>query len=566
MANWYVSSVKYAAIAQFAISTAYTVGQLVRQLAAPTAANARVFKCTTAGTSAGTEPTWNLGDGATTTSGTATFTQVAGREAEQSTGNWAAPFGTLAGANLIATVAGDVIYVAADHSESYAAATDVQGTIVPRICVTAGSAVPPVEASLSRGAAIETTGNFGLNLINSCLYRGFDFRSGVGGTNTAGNMTINASNKFEDCRFKLGTSSTSAQISFGSAATARGSVELTADCRFEFSHVSQSFANNFSEVLINDCPNFLVGPTYPTGTLFNGGSSNGNRSIWIVRNTDLSNAAGQIAPSQTAGNITLENCKLHASATFGVTINNSVKNGVRIHNCTSSTSINNALVERGAYTDLEIATDLYRTGGATDGVTPCSWKITTKTNSQVDGQRASPPRIGKRINATGSALTFTVEAILMTNGLLSLTRAKIWGEFSILTSATSPVEELKSTRTSLLDTTAIQTSTEAWDAGLPARANSTARSIGYLQKVASNPGRVFRVTTGGTTAASEPAAYATAVDGDTFADGTATIRCCKRVKFQVTATPARKGLMFFIPQIQAVSGEIMHVDPKITVT
>jgi hypothetical protein len=162
-------------------------------------------------------------------------------------------------------------------------------------------------------------------------------------------------------------------------------------------------------------------------------------------------------------------------------------------------------------------------------------------------------------------MTFTVEAILLTATAMAATRAKIWGEFNVLTDANSPIESFQSTRTSFLDSTALQTSTEAWDAGLPARANSTARSTGYLQKVASNPGRVFRVSVGGTSAASEPAAYATAVDGDVFADGTSTITVCRRVKFEVTATPARKGAAFFWFQMQLPSAEVVYIDPKLTV-
>jgi hypothetical protein len=84
--------------------------------------------------------------------------------------------------------------------------------------------------------------------------------------------------------------------------------------------------------------------------------------------------------------------------------------------------------------------------------------------------------------------------------------------------------------------------------------------------VASNPDRVFVVTTGGTTAGSEPGAYATAVDGDTFADGSATIHVARRIKFEVTATPNRRGVVFFTPTLYAASGNVLYVDPKITVS
>jgi hypothetical protein len=57
--------------ADWAVSTGYTVGLLVK----PTAANGHYYRCTTAGTSAGTEPTWPLVSGATVADGTAVWTE-----------------------------------------------------------------------------------------------------------------------------------------------------------------------------------------------------------------------------------------------------------------------------------------------------------------------------------------------------------------------------------------------------------------------------------------------------------------------------------------------------------
>lgn len=567
MANWYVSSVKYAAIAQWAATTAYTVGQLVRQLAAPTAANARVFKCTTAGTSGGTEPTWNLGDGATTVSGTATFTQVAGREAEQATGNWAAPFANLLAANAIVTSLDDVVFVADDHSETYAAATSFAGAGAARICVVAGSTVPPVEADLSRGAQVETTGNNTLTLTNSCLFKGFDFRGGQGGTNTLAIISIDSNGKFDDCRFKIGSTSGTAFFTLGPTSLSRGTVEFYNDCRFEFGNVAQSFQAGFSEILFENCPNMFIGSFVPTGDVFEASAANGNRPFYTVRHCNLSNLTGVLIPGGAFGWVSLENCLLNAAATYGSGGSApGLRNNIRVHNCVVSGGVNYAFMERGTYSDVEISTGLYRTNGASDGVTPVSWRVTAKTGLSRYGFKATPPKINKRVNDTGSSKTFTVHGLILTDNIMTLTRAGAWGEFHIMTDVNSPVGTLVSTQSSLLTTTALQASTDAWDAGLPARTNNAARTAGYLQKVASNPGRVFRVTASGTTAASEPAAYATAVDGDTFADGTATIRCCRRVKFEVTATPARKGNVTFTFQMSATANGVFHLDPKIVVT
>ena len=104
MANWFVSSVAYNAIQTWAaltggVATSVALGTYCRNTspAASTGSNDyhRVFKCTTAGTTAATEPsTWSTtsvpGDGATTTDGTVVWTEVMGRASEQAAGNWKA--------------------------------------------------------------------------------------------------------------------------------------------------------------------------------------------------------------------------------------------------------------------------------------------------------------------------------------------------------------------------------------------------------------------------------------------------------------------------------------------
>src|SRR5262249_62161150 len=116
MADWYVSSAAWTAIAQFATSTAYSVGNIVRPLTAPAATAQYAFRCTTAGTSS-TEPAWPSGNNSTITSGGATFTNVSG----QSTYGWTAAAGSLpslsyTGPNRFAL--GDRVFISSDHSES----------------------------------------------------------------------------------------------------------------------------------------------------------------------------------------------------------------------------------------------------------------------------------------------------------------------------------------------------------------------------------------------------------------------------------------------------------------
>ena len=566
MANYYLSSVKYAALPQWAASTAYSVGDYVRNLAPVAASQQRVFKCTTAGTSGASEPSWNTGDGQTTVSGTATFTQVAGRESEQLSGDWRAPLPTMAAAVALVP-GGSVLYVSDDHLESYAAATNFNTPNAQAvICVDAGSTIPPTEAEFSRGATFKTTGNNGLSFIHLAPVIGWNFESGDGGTTTGGNMNFNNTAIYENCRFKLATTSASGIIALGPSTLSRGTLEFRRDCRFQPVNAGQICQLGFSEVLMRDCPNLVdVSLATPSSNFFGWSSSNGQRGSYTFRNCDLSMLTLISLPN--VGTVSVENCKLNASLSLPspTGIYKGLVNPVKFHNSTSSTSDTMAFIERGPYANIELDKVAYRDNGASDGVEKFAWKITTKTDNDREYNRIRLPKISKRVNSAGSPMTFTVEALIATSASMSVTRAKLWGEFEVLTAGTSPVAETKSTRTSMIDATALQTSTESWGAGAPERANNASVTAGYVFKSAANPGRVFVVSGSGTLASSLPGAYATAVDGDTFVDGSANIRCCKRIKFEVTATPARRGFAHFYLQCQLAASEVLYLDPKMKV-
>lgn len=77
----YISSARYAAVAAWAAATVYAAGDLVRQLATPTVNNERVFVCVVGGTSGGSEPTWTITRGASTTDNTVTWRECTGHAA-----------------------------------------------------------------------------------------------------------------------------------------------------------------------------------------------------------------------------------------------------------------------------------------------------------------------------------------------------------------------------------------------------------------------------------------------------------------------------------------------------
>jgi hypothetical protein len=164
MADWYVSSAAYNAIPVFAASTAYTVGQIIRPTAPP-ANRLWPLRCTTAGTTAATEPFWNLGNNATTTSGTAVFTLVGGQAAY----GWSAAAGdtgSVTNASVSSYAAqGDRILIASDHTDtppSVSWLTSITGSwagaYLSLISVNRAGSVPATPSDVMPGATAVVAG------------------------------------------------------------------------------------------------------------------------------------------------------------------------------------------------------------------------------------------------------------------------------------------------------------------------------------------------------------------------------------------------------------------------
>src|SRR5437660_916842 len=136
--NWYVNSVDYTAVTQWAALTTLAVGAIRRQLSAPAVNSERCFRVSaiTTGVTGAAEPTWNATNNATTTDSGVTWTECTGQEAHQrdngATVVWTAPaarIGCLMGSGKNIVAAGDTIYLSSDHAETQSsAAITIQGS------------------------------------------------------------------------------------------------------------------------------------------------------------------------------------------------------------------------------------------------------------------------------------------------------------------------------------------------------------------------------------------------------------------------------------------------------
>lgn len=438
MAVWYCNygngtSTGYYAVAQWAALTSYSIGDLRRQLAAPSVGSERVFRCTTAGTSLASEPSWNLTKGATTTEAAGpVWTEVTGN----STYGWTAPHARLQSAASSGwPAAGDTVYLSNNHAETQSAAMTITsvGTAanpLSIICVNDGATPPTARATT---ATVSTTGASTITTGGMTYCYGVSFSAGSGSSTASwvggGSWFLKNSN------ITLNNTSASSIItaSTGNAFAYYSNVVLA------FGAVGQSLAIN-STFIWRDTAN-AIGGTVPT-TLFTGGIT----GTCFISGVDLS-AAGSGKTLFGAYFVPqifyLCNCKLGASVVISATQSN-IGAIVEVINCDSADT--NYRYAKQTFAGAVVQeTTIVRSSGSSDGTTPISYKFATSANS-----KHYFPLYGPWINfwndTTGSSIT--VKAEVVTDNV-TLTDAEAWieveadlnGSFPISTTTTDQVAD-----------------------------------------------------------------------------------------------------------------------------
>ncbi len=592
--NFYVSSVGYTAVAQWAASTAFALNSYVRQLATPTVNNERVFKATSisgTGTSGGSEPSWNLGSGATTTDNAGAnqivWTEVTGTQANQSAGNWTAPGARIAAFPSGKIASGDFIFVSQDHAETQTTALTIQyggspGTSNKIICVNraGGSSLPPVTADLATTATVSTTGASTITLRGFIYFYGVQFQAGS--SSNAANINFSAGSTFnsevftfDNCILKLNNTSGSSSISCGAAAWSEW-----INTSVNFGAAGQTIKLGFSNITWRDTPSAATAGTVPT-VLFT--LTNGQGGGILCQGVDLSaintTLCGAFTNTGQTINVTLANCLLNSSVTEMV---NGGSSGpfwdpsiLTLDGCDSTTGNSPSKFSRHYYGGIvSRSLTIVRTGGATWGTVPISMLMTPYSGvTVVNNQPSVFPAIKYPYTSTlNVSKTFTLECLTF-QGATIPTNAMLWVEMEIMDSSASPLSSLHSSRVANLlpstSATNLTASSAAWDSAATARQNSHAYAQGDIIAVSSNTGRVFMCITAGTSAGSLPGAYATAVDGDAVTDNSAVFRAGWRVTVSATATPQQVGFVQLIVKGALGAAGIfssIYLDPAVTVT
>lgn len=485
--------------------------------------------------------------------------------------DWANAFTTLVAA-LSGKAAGDIFYVAADHAETAAAATSFTSPGTPAapcqiLCVAHTGSVPPVSADLRTTGTITTTGANAITFAGGHAYvYGLIFASGTGAT--AVSLTIGSTNGswfLDACQLQNPTTSTNATIIIGSQTIPRAIYVRWRNTTISVGHTGCTIVVTGARFVWEDTPSAIAGATIPA-TLFDNTSAGASGDVWL-EGVDLSAmSSGQtiVAAINCPKRFTLKDCKLSTNVIIAAAPQDPAYAETQILRTDGAGT--NYRNEKYQYMGTQtVSTTIIRTGGASDGTTGVAYNLTTTANPEWHIPFEAFP-IAIWNSTTVSNVTATIEGVW--NAAALPNNDEFWFDLEYLGTSGTPLGNFKrGTKADILAAgAALTASTEAWDSQVTARANSTVYALGDVIKVASNSGRIFFCTTIGTTAGSEPAGYASAVDGGSVTDGTAVFRAGMRFKQTVTLTspqPQMAGYVYIYPKAAKVS-TTFYICPKVT--
>lgn len=368
---------------------------------------------------------------------------------------WAKAATTLATA-VTGAAAGDNIYVSSTHSASGLASQTLTfpGTASNPLKVVSvdDSAEPPT--ATAAGGAESTTASANWLIGPFGYVDGMAFSAGTG-TTSSGSITLASgtgaqASEYRGCAYTLNNTGSSSRIVLQAGNFSAASRVSTTDCSFVFGNQAQHGISIGGRVTISG--GSVSGPANYTTGLFQTASA-GRNTYAEIDGMDLSGvgSGSNLVASSTASMITrLSNCKLPSGWT-GALFTGTRFSGQRVsmYNCDNADTNYLLWIEdyAGAIRD---ETTIVRTGGASDGVTPISWRMASNAgaNSLNVPLRSDPIVIWN--TTTGSAVTVTVEVV--TDGV-TLTNDDCWMEVDYLGHSGFPLGESASNKRATILTT-----------------------------------------------------------------------------------------------------------------
>ena len=483
MANWYVSSVAYAAISAWAATTAYTVGQIVRPTAAALGKRF-AYRCTTGGTTAGTEPTWSLNAASTTTSGGAVFTLVNGDAY-----GWSAAMGDQDCANNhygtgFAAV-GDTIFLSSDHTETVTSTTLFHGfsgswgsatTFI--LSVNRAGSVPPVAGDMTAGANISGS----MLTIDPAmpLYLNGVTLQASGSAGIIFGASSNMMMGLKNCSLQLISVSSSSKITTQSGTPSKIILDNTT---VSFAYNGQGFnagasGGVFELTWINTLS--AVQGTMPINLFSESGPFNA-----VLRGVDISGVTGTLlyGSGVNACKVLLDSCKIASALTLLGGAQTSPFDIVELVNCWDGTNARNERAQTAGAVVTERTITL--TGGAADDVGAFSLKMVsgaTKIDKRIEPLSSFWFDVENTL--TGSSKTATVEIV----SSASLYNDEVWLQLEYMGTAGSQLSSFGDSQpaTPLTTHAAVTSSSAPWN-------SSPATPVYQHLQVAFTPQRAGRV-------------------------------------------------------------------------
>lgn len=402
-----------------------------------------VWECTTAGTSVGT-PTWPATvtqDVTTVTDSGVVWTARKPGYSSGTTEDWAyATIFTDYATSATSVAGGDRVVASSTHTENNTTAiTPLVGGSSGIVVSVDDSVAPPT--TYVKGAKIQTTGAVAFTVGGSGKWQGFVFEIGIGATGSTGNFNYGSTGGLrsyvEDCDIILATNP-------GATTTITNSNLVEGI----FRNVNVKLGVVGNRIIPNGPFTWIGGGAIAGTATPTVGLIQGNGYCPKVFGVDFTNFASTLgifnAGSQSAKGA-IYNCKLPASWTGSLatgTLGRSER--YSMYNCDSG-AVNYKLKIQDYAGTINDETTRVMTGGASDGTTAYSWKMASNANTDGNINWLATDPIIKWVDATGSAVTATVE--ILHDSVTDLTNADIWIEVEVLDNSTAPEESIVSDRT-----------------------------------------------------------------------------------------------------------------------
>lgn len=367
-------------------------------------------------------------------------------------GSWRTAKATASGADAV-DWPGCKVYFDSAHSETSAVGTQLMWNtsvnIPTQLLSVVRSAVEPPD-TLAAGALIGVSGSNNLE-VNGTLYAyGMTFKAGTAGGTASIKMQSQGSAAmqwYESCFFDLSGANANSLIQPND--NSAGGFYTLKNCTFKFGADGQRISNKNSRLNIVG-GSIVSGSTAQASQGFIDCAADPARlGIVSVAGFDFSNlgSGGFLTNGfsiTSPAEVIFADCKLPSGWT-GTLLSGSGLGypgfRARMENC-DSTDTNYRLWWEGFFGSTKSETTIVRTGGATDGTTPLSWKMATSSYPSFPALTLVSPERAQWNELIGSAKTLTVEVVHDSRGSGTagrLTDADAWLEVMYLGTSGFPL-------------------------------------------------------------------------------------------------------------------------------